>query len=163
MEKDNTLLGLVLTQLGAFSIETFADRLIIQKKVYFVQKFGIDMGYHYSWYIKGPYCTALTSSAYDLIPRGVHQFSDYSLNADAIRLLERVNNLEQLKDKVNLSKEDWYELIASVDYLRTSYSWLEDKTKEGVFEKLMADKPQFTRAQFDYAWEVLEQQGLIEV
>src|SRR3712207_9330456 len=38
----------------------------VQKAVYIGQLTGVDLGYRFSWYVKGPYSTALTRDYYDL-------------------------------------------------------------------------------------------------
>lgn len=58
-------LKLVLNELGMTpSVDTFDDRLILQKTVYLVQQLGIPLGYYFSWYIRGPYSRDLTADAF---------------------------------------------------------------------------------------------------
>lgn len=42
------------------NIASFDDRKRLQKAIYLAQIAGIDLGYRYGWYIKGPYSTDLT-------------------------------------------------------------------------------------------------------
>jgi len=48
-------------QIDLCSLDT---RVILQKKVYFLQEFGCKLGYNFGWYLKGPYSTDLTRDAY---------------------------------------------------------------------------------------------------
>ena len=61
-------LGLILTQFKdfEFSIETYAGRDRLQKFIYLLQAHNIYLGYDYSWYISGPYCTTLAKHAHAL-------------------------------------------------------------------------------------------------
>ena len=43
-----------------FVIDTFMDRLIMQKAVYLAQAAGVNLGYYYHWYLHGPYSPSLT-------------------------------------------------------------------------------------------------------
>ncbi|ADB57086.1 hypothetical protein [Archaeoglobus profundus] len=49
-----------------FSIETFEDRLKLQKIVYIAKHFGIDLGYEFNEYIRGPYSPDLADDYYSL-------------------------------------------------------------------------------------------------
>lgn len=59
-------LGIIHKSLGGFSMNTFSDRLRLQKSVYLLQEFGVKLGYDYSWYIRGPYCSRLAKIGFDL-------------------------------------------------------------------------------------------------
>ena len=61
-------LGFVLKQIPDFdfSMDVFEDRLKLQKSLYLLQSFGIYLGYDFSWYLRGPYCTSLAINAFAL-------------------------------------------------------------------------------------------------
>ena len=71
-------LGYVLRQFPQFefSMRYFDHRLRAQKFVYLLQAFNVYMGYDYSWYLRGPYCSNLAASGlaldgfYGDIPQG---------------------------------------------------------------------------------------------
>ena len=46
--------GLVFQALGV-SKDAFDDRLLTQKKVFLLQELGVNLGYAYNWYVRGPY------------------------------------------------------------------------------------------------------------
>src|SRR4030042_1761326 len=62
MDQGRILLKLICDKigLGTLKLDTFDERLCLQKKIYCVQMAGLDLGYRYNWHIKGPYCPALT-------------------------------------------------------------------------------------------------------
>jgi len=65
MNRRQIALKLVLEELEISSqMKTFDERLILQKTVYLAQQKGITLGYHYSWYLHGPYCRDLTADAF---------------------------------------------------------------------------------------------------
>ena len=43
-----------------FEINSFEDRLILQKAVYLAQAGGVNLGYYYQWYLLGHFCLSLT-------------------------------------------------------------------------------------------------------
>jgi len=69
---DNQQIGLMLAlkQLGMdLKIESFNDRLVLQKSVMLIQKAGVNLGYSYNWHLRGPYSPSLTSDAFAISPR----------------------------------------------------------------------------------------------
>lgn len=61
-------LGYVLKQVpnSDFKMDGFDDRLRLQKIVYMLQAFGVNLGYGFSWYFRGPYCTSLARAGFEL-------------------------------------------------------------------------------------------------
>ena len=60
-------LGLILKKLGhKHSMAVFDHRLQLQKKIYTLQMFGINLGYDFSYYLRGPYCAILTDTGHEL-------------------------------------------------------------------------------------------------
>ena len=56
MDATHIVLKLVVKELGEQGdIQTLEDRKIFQKAVYLGQLSGLDLGYRYSWYLRGPY------------------------------------------------------------------------------------------------------------
>ncbi|MCY4261559.1 MAG: hypothetical protein OXC91_15040 [Rhodobacteraceae bacterium] len=45
---------------------TFDDRLRLQKLVYMIEAFDVYLGYDFSWYLRGPYCTRLAKTGFEL-------------------------------------------------------------------------------------------------
>ena len=78
MERQPFVLGLILRKCPEFrfGMNEFNDRLRLQKFVYLLQAHDIYLGYDFSWYIRGPYCTILATAGfaledfYDDIPKG---------------------------------------------------------------------------------------------
>ncbi len=55
-----------LKKLGiSVSLDTFDQRLIVQKVVYLLQYFGLPVDWNYSWYLRGPYSTELTKALFE--------------------------------------------------------------------------------------------------
>ena len=46
------------------SMKELEDRLEVQKIPYLAQEFGIDLGYTFKWYLKGPYSKQVTSDGF---------------------------------------------------------------------------------------------------
>src|SRR5690349_17229058 len=83
MERKLIALKRILEELGVpADIDTVDDRKRIQKAIYLAQLPGIDLGYSFSWYVKGPYSPALTRDYYSLS----EALSDRDSKGDETRL-----------------------------------------------------------------------------
>ena len=58
------LLAAIIDAIGGVDLTRFRDRLLLQKRVFLLMVKGIDLGYSFSWYLRGPYCPALTKDAF---------------------------------------------------------------------------------------------------
>jgi uncharacterized protein YwgA len=67
MNRSQILLSLVLNEAGVpISVDEFDNRLLVQKSVYLLQQAGVQLGYPYSWYVRGPYSSRLASDLFYL-------------------------------------------------------------------------------------------------
>lgn len=58
------LLGSLLSPIDGLELEKFGDRLLLQKRIFLLQMSGVDLGYRFSWYLRGPYSPTLTQDAF---------------------------------------------------------------------------------------------------
>lgn len=65
MERREVLGGL-LKRIGNFDNRSLETRIIFQKTTYFLQVFGINLGYKFNYYVYGPYSTELAKDGYIL-------------------------------------------------------------------------------------------------
>lgn len=143
--------------------DTFDDRLISQKKIYILQALGTDLGYEYNWYLRGPYSPSLTSYIYDNINLlSIFDFSEYSLSNTAEKHLNLVNSLEKLNSDRNISVSSWYELLASLLYIKNNSSSWGVSDKDSIYENLIKYKPQYNRDQCEKAYDILIEKGIIK-
>lgn len=139
MEARLAALKLVLDELGESSdISSVSERLRLQKAVYLTQALGLNLGYHYSWYLRGPYSTSLTQDYYqlaDLLAAGDQPGA--VLNSGAKQALQNVRGLLTKPAEVGLAAHHWYELLASLHYLIT----VSKKTEADANAALQISKP----------------------
>ncbi len=147
-------LGFILNQIQDydFSMDKFEDRLKIQKTLYLLQSFGIYLGYDFSWYLRGPYCTSLTTNAlalediYDDIPNTKVKFRD----SDKQKLF--INFLKLVKGK-NI---DELEIMALLHYLK------QIKNDDDKIKKMVENKQvRFTKDQITNMWNELKKWNLL--
>lgn len=136
--------GLVFQALGV-SKDAFDDRLLTQKKVFLLQELGVNLGYAYNWYVRGPYSPDLTAYVYNNLDVLKEQdFSRYRISDDAQKQIDTVNAFANEKPD-SLSVSSWYELLASVLYIQKRWN------KDDAYDSLVKYKPQYTREHFDAA------------
>lgn len=123
MDAKQIALKVVLDQLEeSDDISNVNDRLRIQKAIYLAQAAGIGLGYHYSWYVKGPYSTSLTQDYYKLseaLRAGDTAHSGLVLNQSLTAIVPRIKSILRKPDDVNVSVPAWYEALASLHFLMT--------------------------------------------
>lgn len=135
-----------------FSIESFADRLRLQKTVYLLQAFGIYLGYDFSWYLRGPYCPSLAINAfalndlYNKIPDIAAKFGQ----ADKQRLFDRFRALVKGKDV------DELEMLALLHYLKQTGA-----SEREARSRTESKQEYFTHEKVERMWQELEARGLV--
>lgn len=118
-------LKLFLEELGVPSnIDTVDERKRVQKTIYLGQIAGVDLGYHFGWYLKGPYSPELTKDYYDLdeaLTEGDLEYQKKDLKGQLKEKLQSVQPIITQPCNVPLSQADWLELLASVHYQFSKY------------------------------------------
>lgn len=121
MEPRHLALKLFLEELGVpVSIDTFTDRKRVQKAVYLGQRAGVDLGYRFGWYHYGPYSPRLARDYYEL--EDAVAIEDTAMPGPTLappvrQRLDRVKPALEVPESVNLQAPEWFELVASLDYL----------------------------------------------
>lgn len=112
-------LALVLNELNVpQSIDSVTQRISLQKIVYMAQVAGLRLGYKYSWYRYGPYCTELADTYYQMAANASQLASHKrDLKPETIEKLTRVKKAMLKPQDFPLETNDWYELLASVHFL----------------------------------------------
>jgi len=123
------ILGGILKRVGNFSMNSLEDRIVFQKTVYFLQTFGINLNYDFSWYIRGPYCPILTDDGFILKDR-INKINEVCFKEKDLEV--KFNNFIQFIGK---RKNDsiWLEALASVHFLKTHFLTL---SKDEIIKKV---------------------------
>lgn len=136
-----------------FSMSTFEARLRFQKTVYLLQAFGINRGYDFSWYLRGPHCSLAAHDGYGL--RGV-----YDLIPDGGPPFKSARANEAFKKFCHFMYGkgiDELEIAASLHYLKRAEQWDDERVKKAVEDK----QDRFTRKMVDREWDDMEANGLV--
>ena len=97
------------------NVSTKRDRIAMQKAIYLAQTRGADLGYRFSWYINGPYASALANTYY-LLDEDCTPYEGFSADEAFKQQLAPVKNLIAAKPpEANLA--DWLEAVGSLDFM----------------------------------------------
>ena len=152
------ILGGLLRRVGNFNPDSFEksfkDRLIFQKTIYLLQSFNIYLGFHFSWYIRGPYSPVLAKEGYKLIKK-----SDQTPN---VKFLEESSERQFQKFITFLGERnndaEWLETLASIHFLKHTYLGI---GKNSIMKMVQRKQPHLTIEKCQAAWDYLESFGLI--
>lgn len=151
METNLIALKLLLDTLSISpAIDTVDDRKRIQKTVYLAQLTGLDLGYRFGWYLRGPYCASLTRDYYALADALTVEAADVEnkqFSTEVTGMIRKVNPLFSTPSGVPLAQEDWLELVASLHFLRKISCYDEAKSTEVLKDKKAQLAPYINQAQ----------------
>lgn len=119
MNLQQTRLSLVLREAGVeLAVKSFDQRLILQKSIHLLQEGGVQLGYHYRWYLRGPYSPRLTEDVFalaNLEERDANELRDWNLDEASRTLVGKFKSLFQGRTGHALAKH--LELLSSVLFL----------------------------------------------
>ena len=138
------------------SVASFDERKKVQKLVYLLQLFGINLGFSYSWYLHGPYSPDLTKVLFDTLGNLKSIPLNVGLTHDDERKLERLKAF--LGERIKST--DFLELLVSLHYLRRIGS-SSGASKEDILRVLKEKKPFFADREVVNCWEKLEELDLL--
>ncbi len=134
MDRQQIGLKLTIDELKLpFQIDSFTDRLILQKTVYLAQAAGVDLGYYYHWYLHGPYCPSLTRDEYAIdgeISHGMDDSQSWKLDDESVAIMQRLKGIFAGLERNDLRRK--LELLASVHFLVHRKQVAQDNIKEIV-------------------------------
>jgi len=130
-------------------METFSDRKIMQKLVYLLQRFGVNLKFGYSWYLHGPYSPDLTRLLFEIVAK-----TALPENLDHTELAK----IQKLKSFLGdeLRSSDKLELIVSIDYLKR-YARKIGASERQILDVLKQQKPYFTGQDIGESWRKAEE------
>jgi len=95
------------------SMDQFDDKLEVQKITFLAQEYGINLGYSFEWYIRGPYCKQVSEDAHTILDSNLTTISpsDAGLNE------EQIQRFRELL-RPHLNDTEWLEIAGSLLYLK---------------------------------------------
>jgi len=144
MEYRLVSLKLILDTLGIPNkVESFNQRKKIQKLIYLLKAWGVNLGYHYGWYLYGPYSPSLARDYFELetLTNLGEKFEGQKLPEKIEQKITKLKTIINKPDGVELDEADWFELLSSIHFLK--YISRYDKNKMEEF--LNKEKPRISK------------------
>ena len=120
MDRQTIDLGFILRKFPEFefSMQAFDDRLRLQKFIYLMQAFDVYLGYDFSWYLRGPYCTRLATCGFAL-DDGVYRRIPEHTRATGFAREAVQHRFEKFREYIKSHENDakFLEIAASLHYL----------------------------------------------
>ena len=129
----------VISNVRKIQLDDFNDRLCLQKLGFLIQKIQQKEPHNFSWYVKGPYSSTLTSVLFYHEDKGTYEKS-HKLSKSELNVRKRIDALlgKNIKNPFHL------ELYASLWYLMSG-NQISVKEKEEIISIMYKDKPYFSR------------------
>ena len=136
------------------NLSTFAERVRVQKMVYMLKQFGADLGFGFTWYLRGPYSPSLTKTL----------FNPTVEDPQPLRQLN-TNELKVANEMRNFLGSDFYsaermELMASLVYLIKHGPENDLQTKAKIIRFLREEKPQYSLEEIEQVWQRISAAGI---
>lgn len=103
------LAGIVKRLYPNFNMSSFDDRFKIQKMIYLMKAFNLELGYDFSLYLRGPYCATLTRDAFiikDWDKAPLMKFDDSMQESQFTKFLEAITP--------HKNDTDWLEVASTL-------------------------------------------------
>lgn len=150
MAEQTTVLQLVLDQLQmGNSISTMDERIAIQKVVCLTQEAGLQLGYSFNWYVRGPYSPVLAADYYQIAGARdtvEHDAQRFTLTEAAQSAVNKVATVLNAPAGVMLQRVHWLELLASIVFLNRRYRLSLDATRQKIQMSKAGLYPYFDQA-----------------
>lgn len=148
-------LGVIVKDVGNFNLSDFSGRLKFQKTVHLLQSFGVDLGYYYNWYMRGPYCPDLTKDGFELkcvidkIPKLAIEFADH----------KKQSHYDNFKDFIRNKKDDpkQLEIASSICFLHNE----EGLDKNTALNLTEGKRTEIEMSECKQIWDELERYGVV--
>ena len=139
-----------------FTMDEFDDRLKLQKLIYMIQSTGVYLGYDFSYYLRGPYCSKLAQMGFEL----TEIYDDVEIKKKRLFLDDKIENNfnRSIKHIQELKDMDGWEIAASLHFLHHSEKM---DQKESVDKVVAKNGTNFTKKQCDDIWKKLQNWGLV--
>lgn len=140
-----------------FDLDNFISRLRMQKYVYLAGFFGLNFGYVYNLYLRGPYSSDLAEDYYRLKELG--EVENLSIFGDNFEIFAK---LVKGKDHI------WLEIASTIKFiwernrrLRLRYKWSREELANFAIKRTTDIKSHVGKSFIKDVYEELEKAGLL--
>lgn len=152
----NVLAGLVNRVYSDFNMLGFDNRLKLQKFVYLLQEYGVNLGYSFSLYLRGPYSPEVAKDGFQ-----VEDFSTMPQIKPANVDIENRFSEFARRFRPHRNETEWLEAASSLVIFRRMY---ESESRPSIVRRVERKNEMFRgRSGFiDEVWDELVGWGLLD-
>jgi uncharacterized protein YwgA len=132
-------------------MDSFDEKLVIQKAVHISEHLGIEWGYEFGWYVRGMYSSTLTVDLYGLWNKD----PEYTPTETDQTILAKIKPLENILEGMPMHSKpkDAYELVSTVIRAKRERGM---KTEEEIKNYIGQVKPWYTTEHVERAIKYVE-------
>jgi len=147
------LAGLVKRLYPEFDLNSFENRLKLQKFVFLLRSAGLDLGYNYSLYLRGPYSPEVARDAFSIQ-------NWQSIRPVRFGTSEYETKFDELLEFLDPHKNDiiWLEIVSTILLISELHK---NESKEAVIDHFLIVKPKFGKEEIIPIYEELVSRGMI--
>lgn len=154
-----------LQELGKkVDLSSLGSRVVFQKTVYFLQEFGIELGYDFGWYVLGPYSTSLARDAFeiDTIQQALVSIKGFLDPSHEVSKTMKgfFKDLDEISSETK-PKEYWYELLSSLHFLHNKATPKAESKHEAMVRLSTLKPDKFDPKDTETAWGLLSKYELV--
>ena len=159
LDPQTAAVALIMRELDT-NMGRFRGRMKLQKYVYLLEEMGAGLGFHFSWYIRGPYCPPLADIGFQIEQEDQDEVSTWTLHPNLEAMVIKLRS-EVFSHPDGLRREDWAEVLASLSYL-AALPTARGLSRTEVERELLRRKPHLDPfvGTFSNAWQALARLGL---
>jgi uncharacterized protein YwgA len=125
-------------------MRTFTERLLLQKRVYFIQQFGAPLGYSFGWYAHGPYSPELARDGFEIEnvskivnrdwTRYVHELPQIGKEVPVDTMARFFESVRRAAEELAVPESTFMEVISSLHFVRENWFQQDDDFSESARE-----------------------------
>jgi uncharacterized protein YwgA len=145
--------GLIKRLYPSFNMWSFENRLKLQKFFYILKSNGIDFGYYFNLYVRGPYSPELARDAFQIAEWKLIEPVKFQEEKIEEKYVKCINSLEKHKDDIK-----WLELAATLLLIKEIYP---DKKDEDLVSHVYKIKNGYSKQDIEIVLKNLKSYSMV--
>ena len=154
---DTYEIGLLAKDVGNFDAGSYEGRITFQRTIHILQSFGIDLGYHYDWMLKGPYSMELAKDCHG-VAEAVKNIPDIPVEFRYEEDRAAYNDFKRFIDPIK-DDPDQLDIATSICHLHNEIG----VGKEPALDLTAGKSERYGIVECRQVWDGLERYGVVGV
>ena len=150
-------IGLLAKDVGNFDAGSYESRITFQRTIHIMQSFGIDLGYHYNWMLRGPYSMELAEDCHG-VAEAVKNIPDIPVEFRRDEDMAAYNDFKRFIEP-RKDDPDQLDIATSICHLHNEIS----VGKEPALDLTAGKSERYDIGECRQVWDDLERYGVVGV